>query len=230
MKKLFQLALIMLFPFWVNSQDCPEYFPLKTGNSWELTNYNKKDKIIGSNSYAVKSVTESATGYEAIVTTSAINEKGEVEGSGDLIMKCESGVFYLDMKNFLDQSAMGNNPDMTVTMTANDLQYPSTMTEGSNLPDASITYQMSSGGMVVMTMTVNITERKVIGKESITTPAGTFEVWKLTARYQSKTGFITTKLSTIEYISIGGGIIKSESFNDKGDLMGYSILTKLSKL
>jgi len=230
MKKLANIALLLLLPIWMSAQVCPEYFPLKTGNSWEVTNYNKKDKATGSNSYVVKSVSESATGYEATVTTTAINEKGETEGSGDLIMKCVSGVFYLDMKNFLDQSAMGENPDMTVTMTANDLQYPAVLTEGATLPDANITYQMSSGGMVVMTMTVNITDRKVIGKESITTPAGTFEVWKLTAKFQSKTGFINTKMSTVEYISNGGGVVKSESYNEKGDLMGYTLLTKLSKL
>lgn len=230
MKKIFQIALLMLVPVWMSAQVCPEYFPLKTGSSWEVTNYSKKDKAEGSNAYVVKSVTESATGYEATVTTTSVNAKGETEGSGDLIMKCVSGVFFLDMKNFLDQSAMGENPDMSVTMTANDLQYPAVLTEGSTLPDANITYQMSSGGMVVMTMTVNITERKVIGKESITTPAGTFEVWKLSAKFQSKTGFINTKMSTVEYISLGSGVVKSESYNEKGDLMGYTLLTKISKL
>jgi len=230
MKKIFQIALLMLVPVWMSAQVCPEYFPLKTGNSWEVTHYNKKDKAEGSNTSDVKAVTESATGYEATVTMTSFNAKGENEGSGDLIMKCISGVFYMDMKNFLPPSSMSENPDMTVTMTANDLQYPAVLTEGSTLPDANITYQMSSGGMVVMTMTVNITERKVIGKESITTPAGTFETWKLSAKYQSKTGFITTKLSSVEYVSIGGGVVKTESYNEKGDLMGYTLLTKLSKL
>ena len=230
MKTLASIALLLLLPIWMSAQVCPEYFPLKTGNSWEITHYNKKDKTEGINSYVVKAVTESANGYEATVTTSSINDKGETEGIGDLIMKCVSGVFYFDMKNFLDQSAMGDNPDMSVTMTANDLQFPATLSEGATLPDANITYQMSSGGMVIMTMTVNITERKVIGKENITTPAGTFEVWKMSSKFQSKTGFVTVKLSSVDYVSFGAGIVKTESYNDKGDLMGYSLLTKINKL
>jgi len=230
MKKVFQITLALLLPVWMSAQVCPEYFPLKTGNSWETTHYSKKDKVESVNTCSVKSVTEMTNGYEAVVNTTAFNEKGETEGTGDLVMKCLGGVFFLDMKNFLDTSAFEQSKDMTATMTATDMEFPATLTEGDKLPDASITYQMSTNGMVVMTMSVNITERVVGGKESITTPAGTFEVWKITSRFQSKSGFITMKFKTTEYVSLGAGIVKTEAFNDKGELQSYSMLTKLSKL
>jgi len=229
MKKLTHLFILMLLPVWMSAQICPEYYPLKTGNSWEVTQYNKKDKVEGVNSYSVKSVKELPNGYDATVNTVTMNEKGEAEGSGDLIMKCSDGVFYFDMKNFLGESFYQENPDMDITMTANDLQFPATLTEGTTLPDANITYQMSSGGMTMMTITINITDRKVVNKESLTTPAGTFEVWKISSRTQSKTGFINTKISAVDYLSMGAGIVKSETYSDKGDLMGYMILTKLNK-
>ncbi len=229
MKKLTQLFIFLLLPVWMSAQICPEYYPLKTGNSWEVTQYNKKDKVEGINAYSVKEVKELANGYDATVTTTVMNEKGEAEGSGDLVMKCLDGVFYFDMKNFLGESFYQENPDMEITMTANDLQFPATLTEGATLPDANITYQMGSNGMTIMTMTINITDRKVVGKESLTTAAGTFEVWKITSRTQSKTGFINTKISAVDYLSMGSGIVKSETYNDKGDLMGYMLLTKLNK-
>jgi hypothetical protein len=229
MKKLTQLFIFLLLPVWMSAQICPEYYPLKTGNSWEVTQYNKKDKVEGINAYSVKEVKELANGYDATVTTTVMNEKGETEGSGDLVMKCLDGVFYFDMKNFLGESFYQENPDMEITMTANDLQFPATLTEGATLPDANITYQMGSNGMTIMTMTINITDRKVVGKESLTTAAGTFEVWKITSRTQSKTGFINTKISAVDYLSMGSGIVKSETYNDKGDLMGYMLLTKLNK-
>ncbi|HBG70187.1 MAG: hypothetical protein A2W93_10645 [Bacteroidetes bacterium GWF2_43_63] len=230
MKTLANIALLLLLPIWMSAQVCPEYFPLKTGNSWEMTQYNKKDKVEGVNAYSVKSVKDLTNGYDATVTTTVMNEKGEVEGSGDLIMKCADGVFYFDMKDFLGENFYQENPDMEIAMTANDLQFPATLTEGASLPDANITYQMSSNGMTIMTMTINITDRKIGGKETMTTAAGTFEVYKISSKIQSKTGFINTKHSSVDYISIGAGIVKSETYSDKGDLMEYMLLTKLSKL
>ncbi|MPM00534.1 hypothetical protein SDC9_46760 [bioreactor metagenome] len=230
MKKTFQLVLILLFPLWMSAQDCPEYFPLSTGSSWEITSYNKKDKVDAVNSYVVKSKTDTTNGYKAVVGMTSADDKGKTTGAGDLIMKCAAGVFYFDMKNFLDQSTMEQNKDMDVTMTSTDMAFPATLSEGGKLPDANITYQISANGMVVMTMTVNITERKVVGKENMTTPAGSFEVWKISSKFQSKSGFMTVKLSTVDYISFGAGIVKTESYNEKGELMSYTILTKLSKL
>jgi len=229
MKKLTHLFILMLLPVWMSAQICPEYYPLKTGNSWEVTHYNKKDKVEGIISYSVKSVSALPNGYDATVNTVTMNEKGEAEGSGDLIMKCSDGIFYFDMKHFLGDIINEDNKDMEVTMTANDLQFPATLTEGATLPDANITYQMGSNGMTILTMTVNITERKIVGKESLTTSAGTFEVWKMTSKIQSKSGFVNTKSSTVEYLSLGAGIVKSEAYNDKGDLISYMILTKLNK-
>lgn len=230
MKTTIQLILILLLPVWMSAQVCPEYYPLKTGNSWEVSHYNKKDKLESVSTSTVKSVNELPTGYEAVVTSTSSDDKGETQGSVDLTMKCVNGVFLFDMKNFIDQSAMGDNPDMDVKMTASDLEFPATLTAGATLPDANISYQMSANGMVVMTMTVTITDRKVIGQESITTPAGTFNVWKITSKSQSKSGFINTKVSTVDYLSLGAGIVKSETYSEKGDLMGYMILTKLVKL
>lgn len=230
MKKLANIALLLLLPIWMSAQVCPEYFPLKTGNSWEMTQYTKKDKVEGIINYSVKSVTDLPNGYDATVTTTVMNEKGEVEGNGDLILKCDNGIFYFDMKNFLGESFYKENPDMDITMTANDLQFPATLSEGATLPDANITYQISSNGMTVMTVTINITDRKVLGTETMTTAAGTFEVWKITSKTESKTGFMKTKISTIDYISIGAGNVKTETYSDKGDLMSYMLLTKLTKL
>jgi len=230
MKKTLQFVLVLLLPVWMSAQECPNYFPLAVGNSWEMTHYDKKDKVDGSNTYSVKSVNTIAGGYEASVTTTSIDNKGEVLGSGDLVLKCANGIFYFDMKNFLDQSTMEQNKDMDVTMSANNLEFPATLTAGATLPDANITYQISSNGMVMMTITVLVTDRKVVGQETITVPAGTFEVWKITSKTQSKTGFINTKISSVDFISLGAGIVKSETYSDKDVLMGYSILTKLVKL
>jgi hypothetical protein len=179
------------------------------------------------NSYFVKSVADTANGYKAVVSTTYTDDKGKSEGSVDLIMKCANGIFYFDMKNFLGQSMSEPTEGAQVTITAQDMQFPSTLTAGATLPDASITYQMNLNGM---TMMVNITERKVMEQESLITLAGTFTVWKITSKIQSKSGFVNIKISSVEYLSLGAGVVKTESYNEKGELLSYNVLTKLNKL
>jgi hypothetical protein len=78
-------------------------------------------------------------------------------------------------------------------------------------------------------MTVTITDRKVVGKESVTTPAGTFDCFKITSNSTIKTKTvvgITMEFSAIEWLAPKAAIVKSESYK-KGKLQGYTLLTKL---
>ena len=81
------------------------------------------------------------------------------------------------------------------------------------------------GGTVIMNMFVNITNRKVEGKESVTTPAGTFDCFKITYDIETKFG-VKIERNAIEWIAKNVGTVRSESY--KGDkLEGYTELTKL---
>ena len=75
--------------------------------------------------------------------------------------------------------------------------------------------------------TIDITHRKIEGKETITTPAGSFECIKISSTIKIK-NIIGYEMQSIEWISKGNGVIRTESY--RGDKMkGYSLLTKLSK-
>ena len=83
--------------------------------------------------------------------------------------------------------------------------------------------------MANMTMTIKILNRKVESKESITTPAGTFSCFKITYDMESSTKIMgmntNVKLSSIDYLAEGIGVVKTESYDKKGELSGYSLLT-----
>lgn len=79
-----------------------------------------------------------------------------------------------------------------------------------------------------MNMTMEMVDRKVEGKESLTTSAGTFDCYVISYTTEMKMG-LNTMFKNKEWIAEGVGMVKSENYNKNGKLMGYSELTKIMK-
>ena len=77
-----------------------------------------------------------------------------------------------------------------------------------------------------MSMDMDITNRKVEGKESVTTPAGTFECYKISYDMFSKMSIMKMNFKNIEYLSENSGVVRTESYRSNGSLMSYTVLTK----
>jgi hypothetical protein len=227
MKTSLIFGILFLSVATIFAQTCPHYYPLQAGNYWELTNYDKKDKVGSINLVTVNSVENNTNGFVSSLTIKTNDAKGKESGTNQLVMKCEAGIFYFDMQNFIPAETLEGFKEMEVSVEANNMQYPAVLAENSALPDASITMVVKNAGMTLMTIVINITNRKVVGKETITVPAGTFDTWKISYNVDSKMGFVKVQSSVIEYLSLGSGMVKSETYNDKGALMAYTLLTKL---
>ena len=78
-------------------------------------------------------------------------------------------------------------------------------------------------------MSTLITDREVLGKESVTTPAGTFDCYIITQSTHIKSMAANQKRTTKQWIAEGVGVVKSEDYNKKGKLDGTSVLTSFSK-
>jgi hypothetical protein len=89
--------------------------------------------------------------------------------------------------------------------------------------------QVSSSGITMVNMDVTINNRKVLAKEKITTSAGTFDCYKISYETESRTRMITVNTKGMEWISEGVGVVKTETYNKKDKLTGYSLLTKFEK-
>jgi hypothetical protein len=77
-----------------------------------------------------------------------------------------------------------------------------------------------------MKLTFNITDRKVEGKESVTTPAGTFECMKISYNTHSQMMIANTQFTNVEYLSKDSGAVRTETYRSNGNLVSYTILTK----
>lgn len=217
---LFSTLLVGIYAF---AQDCQSFFPVKEGAFMEMKNYDEKGKLTGTVRQTVTDVNNTAGGVEIKVSSEQLDDKNKSLGVQDLEMRCEGGVFYMDMKNFFNQAAMGGQNSTEMSVDATDLVFPSNLKVGESLPDGSLTISMPP-----LTMGVNISNRKVVSIENVTTPAGTFESYKISYDVETKIPFKMTN-TAIQWYAKDAGAVRTETYNKKGKLIGYSELTEIRK-
>lgn len=221
------LLLTLCFATTFTFAQCNEFYQLNEGSEWELESYNAKGKLTGKNKQKVTSFEGTSDSFVATVQSTIYDKKDKEVMSGELDFKCDGGTMIVDMRNFIneEQMKMFENYDMQVE--AENLEIPNGLSVGQSLKDGSVTITVSNGPMP-MNMSVSITDRKVLAKESITTPAGTFECYKISSNstVNTKMGIgMTLNYSTIEWLAPKVAIVKSESYRN-GKLQGYTLLTK----
>jgi len=229
MKKLHVLLLLCLLPFAVKAQDCEAYFPMSDGTEFELTNYNPKGKMESKVVHTIISVEGSGANITVQAKNEVYDKKGNAAATTEYTAKCVDGSFEIDMMANFQSEQMAAWENMEMSVDGDPLIIPSGVEAGDVLPDASLTVSVASTGPIAMGMTVEVTERKIEAVESITTPAGTFECIKISQTTSSKVMGIKIIGKSIEWYSIGVGIVRSESYKKNGKMMGYSELTALKQ-
>lgn len=207
------------------SQCSNPYFQLKSGTFMATENYDDKGKLLGRAESRVTELTETADGFDAIISYKVFDKKDKIISEGSYKCECSNGEIRIEMKAFVPQESMQAYKDMEVEIISEDLQLPAVLAVGQELPDANFQLK-TTNSPVPMNMTFNMTDRKVEGKESITTPLGTFDCLKISSNTQSKMVMVNMNFKTIQYMAEKYGAVKTESYKSNGTLTGYTILTK----
>ena len=215
-----------LLPF-LSAQKCEFYYPKNKGAELVYKNFDKNGKLTGTSSQKVTDYTETATGSEATITVKTTDAKGKTSPESQLKVKCEGGIFYFDMKGYLNQDPNAYQ-GMDVKMDAQNLEMPSSLKVGDKMKDGWVKMDVSSGGMKIMSMQIDITDRTVVGKESVTTPAGTFGCLKISQNATTKMGMTITSKTT-QWMCSGTGMIKTETYSSDGKLAGSTVLEAINK-
>lgn len=227
MKKIYIsliMALMVFLP--LISQDCNLYYPAEIGAVRELTSYDKKDKVTSKVVQEITDFQKSGSNVEIQVKSTVFDDKGEQIAETEIRVGCENGTFKMDMSDYISQLVQ-QYQSMEVILTGDDLVFPSKMKQGDELPEGKMNIKVNSEGITLMNMDVTITDRKVEAIENVTTPAGSFECYKISYTTIAKTRILTITTSAIEWISENVGVVKSESFSKNGKSTGYTLLTDL---
>ena len=212
----------------LTAQDnCSKFYPMTEGVSMEYTNYNKKGKVEGISAYKV---TETNTVGNTTNATMAINlkdEKGKEIYSTDYKLSCTGNMVTLDYESLLPSDMMKQYGDMDIEISGNDIEIPNDLSVGQNLNDANVTMKIGMSG-INMNIAVDMLNRKVEKKESVTTPAGTYDCYVVYSENQSKMMMANQVYPSRVWLAEGVGMVKQETYKKNGDLMSSTLLTAYS--
>ncbi|MFP4367701.1 MAG: hypothetical protein ACLFQA_11465 [Bacteroidales bacterium] len=219
------LFAILMIGSALQAQDCTMYFPENIGSEREMRHYDQRDRLSAITRHEILDKVTNGNNTKVKVRATSYDEDETEIYSSDLELYCEDGVFRFDLKDYLDPATLATYEEMGIEFTADNLIYPASLNAGDQLPDGEIKMVVKSGAATILTMTVNISNRKVEEMEDITTDAGTFSCYKISYDINSKAGFINTSSSAVEWIADGVGMVRNETFNRRGKLTGYTVLT-----
>ena len=212
MKTISVITLLFAISLKIYAQDCTQYLYMKKGKTIEMTSYNGIGDEMGKSVTNIADVTTANGTTTATVNAEHFDKTGKSNGKSTITYKCNGGEFMFDISS------------ANMKMKSGYIAYPAAMKVGQHFDDKEFKMEMNFGGRSMET-TMRISDRQVVGKESITTSAGTWECLKITykigtmapgmsaparltdvtewfvpnfAIIQTKTGMMTSKLTAIK--------------------------------
>jgi hypothetical protein len=196
------------------AQDCGGYYLLQNNKTIEMAIYNKKGEESARQIYKVSNVNSSGGSTTGELDTEMISKKGKSIAKGHSTIKCTGGVVMIDMKMSMPQQS-GPSADANAKVDNIYIEYPSTMNIGDKLKDATMHMDMELRPGMKQTIDMDVTDRKVEGKEKVTTPAGSWDTYKISSKTHMKIKTMgigkNMDIDAVEWFAPGFGIVKSES-------------------
>lgn len=231
MKKVFYAFSLVfasiVFSSFSTDNNCEMYFPTKAGATFEITDYDKKGKKTSLVKHKV--ISNNGTEIKAQASIYAKLKDKEPSTEMDYSVKCDGDDFHFNIGSM----TMGGNAamqGMEMDMEGGYITIPTNPSVGQKLKGGDLTVNIGGGASMPMAMkfVTTISNRKVEAIENVTTPAGTFKCVKISEDVEVKS-IMKIKSKSVTWYAKGVGMVRSETYNRKGKLMGHSELTKISK-
>ena len=210
------------------AQDCSTFYQFTENAAYEYGLFDHKDKPQGRQIIRISGVSETGVGVTATVNSKFIPEKKNQETfEATSEVTCKEGTLQMDISMNMAQMT-SQFSSMEVSMEGDPLMIPSDLSVGQTLPDATTKIKTGMNGMSLMSVTLSVTDRKVEGKETVTTPAGTFECYKIVQTTSMKT-IMSKSFTTEEFYAEGVGLVRTNTYKKNGKLESYQELLSLEK-
>lgn len=164
-----------------------QYMYMQKNKTIEMTATNSKGEVSFKSVTKVSDVNTSGGVTTADVVSEGYDKNGKLMNTSNITYKCDGGVMMMDMSFNMPQQSQQNTKMDVKMVNKGYMEYPSGIQVGDHLKDATTQMEMTmNNGMTALT-TVQITDRNVVSKESVTTPAGTWDCFKITYKTTSST-------------------------------------------
>ena len=227
MKKYFLIfGAFLALPFAGRSQCNNPFYEFKEGTRIFMQNFNGDNEIQGRSETYVKQVDKTANGYKATIALKVYNKDNEILSEGDYGMECDNGTVKMDLSGFVPAKSLMAFGNMEIKMEMTEMEIPSNLRAGQKLKDASLKIS-TVNSPITLSLQVDMKNRQVVGKETVQTPAGSFECYKLT--YDMVMDFMmgSTTMKNVQYLTEKLGAVRTETYDSEGKLLNYTVLEKV---
>lgn len=218
-------AITFLFTFFsfsipALSQNCSFYY-FQNNKTVTLGMFNNKGAGQGKIVYTISNVTKSGSNVKASINTKMYDKKDKLTSEAEGEAKCNAGILMMDMRMMMPQQNAGIKKT-DVEAKGDYMEYPSNMKAGQKLKDGKFEMNFVMNGGMRGSMSVDVTDRVVEEKETVKTPAGSWEAYKInyTAKFVMNMGFaIPMTMDITEWFVPDFGIVKSYSKSSTMELL-----------
>jgi hypothetical protein len=229
MKRYLLLMVVILASLTLSSQNI--FFPSKEGTRLTYENYDKKGKPTGKVLYTIKEVKKMGSDMDITYQIEMLDAKEEQQYIDEVTIKKRGDQMIFDMSKFINKAAFpqaegGAAPAMEVT--GNNMELPLVPVPGMSLPDANVQISMKMG-FINMKMSANVTNRKVEAIEEINVKGRSFNAFKLTSDVNSVVLGVKVNSKSAEWYAYNLGVVKSVSYNKKGEVESSMELIDISE-
>jgi hypothetical protein len=214
-KRITTTFLLAMGTLCATAQNCKNYLLLQNNKRVEMTVYNRKGKEDGKQVWMISNVKNAGKTTTATINTEFFSGKGKSINKSTSQVQCNGGSLQMSMKLMMGEAQLKQMNNATAKASGEFIDYPANIKEGDNLPDGNMQIDYTMEGGMTASIEISVTGRSVGGKESITSPAGTWECYKITSNQKiiSKVAGIgiPIKMEVTEWYAPGVGVIKTES-------------------
>jgi hypothetical protein len=234
MKSFVFIIVLFLSATILQAQDCKGFYYLNNGEI-QITSYDKKSDETGKLTYTMTGAANAGATASANFTTELVNKKGKTLSKGSGIFKCDGGTLYVDAKTALSQEQLAAYKDMEIKASDTYIEYPSSLETGQTLKEVNFSMEVYNKGSLFSTLTFEEINRKVDGKETFTTHAGSWDCWKISYEVKFKVSVppmnmgVPVTMECTEWFAPGFGVVKTETYNKEGKMIGFSQITSVKK-
>jgi len=219
MRLIFLLAILYIG---VNAYAQCGYYYMQNNKTITMGSFDKSGKENGRFVYKVLDVSNSGGVVTSKIKSEAFDKKGKSIVAMQGNMQCKNGVLMLDMKTLVTSSQMQQFKDADVDGKISYLEYPGDIKVGQTLPDGKFDMDVTMQKGMRAKLSMEVTNRKVLDKERVTTKAGSWDAYKISynAKMVITMGIsIPVNVDMTEWFVPGFGMVKSSSKSGTQELL-----------
>lgn len=234
MKKML-LAIVALLA-WHTMQ--AQYFCTTQGTELHYVNYDEAGQSLSNETVTVYNVVKNASGESAQYLAKIVTNKTKNNTSYTLynwnydgnVTTCQEDLMYGPyIKSDSDPAKYDSKARQAMAEELklkgdNSFTIKKHASAGESIPDR--TYSLISN---MLKNEINISGAAYMGEEKVSTTAGKFDCIKISYLKRTKIVLKTETVRVTEWYAEGIGLVKSESYNTKGEPDGKTILVKIVK-